>query len=115
MKLSAMFLLAGLVMASAAWSEETEFVYDDHGARDPFWPLVTAGGAFVSYETNFTVSEMNLEGVIEDGRGGLAIINGTVVEVGKNLGQYIVRKISPDGVILEKDGQTTELRLKKEE
>jgi hypothetical protein len=115
MKRSVMFLLFGLLIASAAWSEENKFVYNDHGARDPFWPLVTAGGALVNYETNFTVSEMTLEGVIEDGRGGLAIINGTVVEVGKPIGQYTVKMINPDRVILEKDGQTTELRLKKEE
>ena len=115
MKRSVMFILCGLVIASVAWAEEAEFVYNDHGARDPFWPLVTAGGALVNYDTNFTVSEMTLEGVIEDGRGGLAIINGTVVEVGKRIGQYIVQAINPDRVILEKDGQTIELRLKKEE
>jgi len=115
MKRTMMFLLLGLMFASAAGAEEREFVYNDHGARDPFWPLVTEGGALVNYDTNFTVSEMTLEGVIEDGRGGLAIINGTVVETGKHIGQYIVQKIRPDGVILEKDGKTIELRLKKEE
>jgi hypothetical protein len=115
MKRSVMFLVLGLVMASAAAAEEVEFVYNDHGARDPFWPQVTEGGALVNYETNFTVSEMTLEGVIEDGSGGLAIINGTVVEMGKHIGQYIVQKIYPDRVILEQDGKTIELRLKKEE
>ncbi|MBF0594209.1 MAG: hypothetical protein HQL22_04510 [Candidatus Omnitrophica bacterium] len=94
---------------------EPDFVYDDHGQRDPFWPLVTAGGAIVTYETNFAVTEMVLEGIVSDGDGGIAIINGTVVEQGKQYGMYTVEKIDPDKVILVKDGQTSELRIKKEE
>jgi hypothetical protein len=115
MKRSCFFLMFGLALTSVVLADEGEFIYNGRGLRDPFWPLVTAGGALVNYETNFSVSEMTLEGVIEDGSGGLAIINGTVVEVGKRIGEYIVQKIGPSGIILEKDGQTTELRLKKEE
>jgi hypothetical protein len=115
MKRSLFLLVFGLALTSVVLADEGEFIYNDHGSRDPFWPLVTAGGALVSYESNFSVDEMTLEGTIEDGSGGLAIINGTVVEVGKRIGEYTVQKISPNGVVLEKDGQTTEIRLKKEE
>jgi hypothetical protein len=115
MKRSFLFFMFGFALTSVVVADEGEFVYNGHGARDPFWPLVTAGGALVNYDTTFSVNEMTLEGVIEDGSGGLAIINGMVFEVGKSIGEYVIRKISPDGVILEKDGQTTELRLKKEE
>jgi hypothetical protein len=100
---------------SAVQAEEKVFLYDDRGARDPFWPLVTSAGALINYETSFTVSEMALEGIISDGRNGLAIINGAVVETGKSIGPYFVQKILSDRVILEKSGQTTELLLKKEE
>jgi hypothetical protein len=107
-----------LVFPIAVFSQgggDTEFVYDEHGQRDPFWPLVTAGGAVVTYDTSFAVSEMTLEGIVSDGQGGIAIINGTVVEQGKQFGEYTVEKIEQDKVILIKDGQTSELRLKKEE
>jgi hypothetical protein len=115
MKSSIMALLLSLMLSSVVLAAEEGFIYDDRGERDPFWPLVTAGNALVNYDTTFTVSEMVLEGVIEDGRGGMAIINGTVVEVGKTIGGYVVQKITPNRVVLEKDGQTTELSLKKEE
>ncbi len=91
------------------------FVYDDHAQRDPFWPLVTAGGAVVAYDTDFAVAEMVLEGVIVDENGGLAIINGTVLEQGKVFGGYVVQKVAADKVILVKDGRESVLRLKKEE
>ncbi len=96
-------------------ASEAEFVYDEHSQRDPFWPLVTAGGAIVTYETSFAVAEMVLEGIVSDGEGGIAIINGTVVEQGKLFGMYTVAKIEPDKVTLVKDGQVSELRIKKEE
>ncbi len=94
---------------------EEAFVYDNHAQRDPFRPLVTASGAVVTYDTSFAVAEMVLEGIVSDGDGGIAIINGTVVEQGKLFGQYIVEKIDPDKVILVRDGQPSELRIKKEE
>ena len=96
-------------------AHQEDFVYDDHAQRDPFWPLVTAGGAIVTYETNFAVAEMILEGVVSDGEGGIAIINGTVVEQGKMFGSYMVEKIDQDKVTLVKDGQVSELRIKREE
>ncbi|MEI6438115.1 MAG: hypothetical protein WCO69_05140 [Candidatus Omnitrophota bacterium] len=103
------------VAVSSAVTVEPEFVYDDHAQRDPFLPLVTAGGAVVTYDTSFAVAEMTLEGIVSDGQGGVAIINGTVIEQGKPFGLYMVQKIERDRVILVKDGQISELRLKKEE
>ncbi len=96
-------------------SVDEGFVYDEHAQRDPFWPLVTAGGAIVTYDTNFSVSEMTLEGIVSDGDGGIAIINGTVVEQGQRIGVYLVEAIEQDKVSLVKDGQVSILRLKKEE
>jgi len=98
---------------------EEVFVYDAHNQRDPFMPLVTAGGAIVMTETSYTLSEMVLEGVVtsgsNDGQGGMAIINGTVVEQGRKFGAYTVEKIEEDKVTLQKEGQISVLRLKKEE
>jgi hypothetical protein len=105
------------VVAPAMTAES--FVYDGHDQRDPFTPLVTAGGAIVMIETSYTVAEMVLEGVItsggSDGPGGIAIINGTVVEQGKMFGAYTVDKVEAGQVTLQKDGQVSVLRIKKEE
>jgi hypothetical protein len=91
------------------------FIYDAHGMKDPFLPLVTAGGAIITYDTDFAVSEMVLEGVISDGGGRIAIINGNIIEQGKMIGLYTVQNIEQDRVILLKDGETSVLQLKKEE
>jgi hypothetical protein len=107
--LSASFLICGIAAA------EDGFVYNDHNLRDPFWPLVSQGGAIVNYDTNFVVSEMTLEGVVSDGAGGVAIINGNIVEQGKKIGLYTVQEIRKDRVILMKDGKTSVLQIKKEE
>ena len=103
------------VFCSLAFAEQHSFIYDPHGVRDPFLPLVTPGGAIITYETEFVVSEMVLEGVISDGDGRVAIINGNIVEQGKMIGLYTVQEIRDDRVILLKDGETSVLQLKKEE
>jgi hypothetical protein len=111
------WILALIVMGAcaAAFADESIFIYDPHGARDPFLSLVTAGGAMITYETEFVVSEMALEGIISDGGGRIAIINGNIVESGGKIGLYTVQGIEEDRVILLKDGETSTLQLKKEE
>ncbi len=109
-------LLTGLYFYATAAQESKEkviFVYDDHGKRDPLWALVTAGGAIMNYETEFLITDLALEGVVVDsGDGDLAIINGRVVKANDSIGQFIVLQIEPDKVILLKDQQKFELRLK---
>lgn len=115
-------LLLLVMMATAisvpmrsATAQIQDSVYDAHGQRDPFLPLVSSGGALINYEANVSASEMVLEGVIGDGSGTIAIINGNVVEVGGHIGAYTVLKIETDRVVLDKDGQESVIQLKKEE
>ena len=103
------------VVPVAAFAEGAAFIYDPHGARDPFLPLVTPSGAIITYETEFVVAEMALEGIVFDGAGRMAIINGNIVEAGKMIGLYTVQSIEKDRVILLKDGETSVLQLKKED
>jgi Tfp pilus assembly protein PilP len=112
--ISYIIFLAFLLSCDILVADEA-FVYKDHGLRDPFWPLVSQGGAIVNYDTNFMVSEMTLEGIVSDGEGGVAIINGNIVEQGKKIGLYTVQEIRKDRVILLKDGATSILQIKKEE
>ncbi len=107
--------ILGLFFSAAAVSAEEKFTYNDHGQRDPFWPLLSSGGAIVNYDSNFSVSELVLEGIIADGKSRLAIINGSIVEEGKRLGNYTVQQVLPDSVILTVGSETTVLHLKKEE
>ena len=109
-------LLALAVRASVALADEpATLVYDPHGARDPFLPLVTSAGTIITYDTNLAVTEMTLEGIVEGGGARVAIINADLVEVGQMIGLYRVDQIEADGVVLLKDGQTSVLQLKREE
>ena len=117
------FVMAGVVMGGfhapgdvSAQETKTAFVYEDHGKRDPFWPLVSSAGNIVNYETDFQVTDLKLEGIISAGEGqNLAIINGRIVQTNDLLGLFTVIGIGNDSVTLGKDQQTFELRLKKEE
>lgn len=108
-------ILTGLAAASPAFAQGTSFIYDSHGVRDPFLPLVTPGGAIITYDTEFVVSEMSLEGIVSDSTGRVAIINGNIVGKGQMIGLYTIQDIKEDRVILLKDGETSVLQLKKEE
>jgi len=41
-------------------------LYDDHGRRDPLWPLVTSSGAVMNYESEVFVCDLVLEGIIAE-------------------------------------------------
>ena len=100
-----------------SYAEEENFIYNDHGKRDPLWPLVSSSGSTLTYDTDFLITELNLEGIMVAAAGGrnLAIINGRVLSENESVGQFIIKSISSDTVILQKDTETFELKLKKEE
>lgn len=87
--------------------------YDDHGVRDPFWPLVSSSGTIINYGQDVSVADMILEGIVSNGRAYTAIINGSVVEVGDSVGQYSIQSIESNKVILSKENEVFELDLKK--
>jgi hypothetical protein len=87
-----------------------------NGKRDPIWPLITASGAIVNYDSDFVISDLTLEGVMYgENNTSLAIINGKIVKVNEKMGKYIVSSIEQDKVILTKSDKVFELKLKKEE
>lgn len=110
------FLIAIVALPTAfLLAQGTTFTYNDHGRRDPFWPLISPSGAILIYDANVTFSDMILEGIIYDPQGEkLAIINTKVVKAEDNVGGFFVVKIEPNYVVLSKDGQEFTLRSKKE-
>jgi hypothetical protein len=92
------------------------FIYDSKAKRDPFIPLVTSDGRLLKLEQEEGVKGLLLEGIIYDKFGlSCAIVNGEVVKIGDWAGDYQVLKIEKNKIIFIKDGQMTELELKKEE
>ena len=47
--------------------------YDDHGMRDPFWPLVSSSGTIINYGQDVSVSDMILEGIVSNGQGAYTV------------------------------------------
>ena len=100
---------------SFAWAAESkQFVYNENGKRDPFWPLVSASGTITTYESDMTAADMVLEGVVVDAHGdNLAIVNGKIVKKGEQVASYQVDSISNDHVDLSNSQEHLTIRLKK--
>ena len=99
---------------SLVGAEETPFVYDDHGKRDPFAPVVNTSGAITVYDSNLSVVDLSLEGIVADAQGNnVAIINGKIVKPGDSIGPYVVDSIAVDMVGLTKDQDHFTLKLKR--
>ena len=102
------FLSANLLYA------QDNFVYDDHGKRDPFVPLVSSAGMVVTYDEDLTVNDLVLEGIMADASGNnLAIVNGKVVKLHDQIGPYVVDSIAVDHVEFLKGTERFSLKLKK--
>jgi len=98
-------------------TEQGHFVYDDHGKRDPFLPLVDGNGFIITYEDNLLLTDLVLEGIVlgGDDNTNLAIINGKVLKKGDKIGPFVVLHISAKSVLLGKGKQKFDLKLKKGE
>ena len=105
-KWSLLFLSAfGMIFLSPSVYVADDSVYDAHGRRDPFVPLVTASthisSGLVSVESP---EELNVEGIVYDPHGSIVVINGTVLKEGEELGAVKVLKIKPDGALFTVNG-----------
>ena len=112
-------LFPGLSVGSLSFaqSDQGEYKYVSEDKRNPFIPLVTSDGKLLKLDVESENRKgLILEGIIYDKAGiSYAIINSKVVKVGDQLGDEQVLKIEHNKVILIKNGQTSEIELKKGE
>lgn len=113
------FILLFLLLPSAILlAEEGKFVYNSHDKRDPFYPMVSEQGKFLASveKTESLNSELALEGIVWDERGGsVAIIGGVVVQQGERVGMYQVKTIQKASVLLQSEEGELILRMPAEE
>ena len=113
------YFLAFLIMAFAglnASAQDTPFEYNDHGKRDPLWPLVSSEGTILNFETEFLITDLALEGIMAGANGeNFAIVNGLVLKKGDSIGQFTVERIGDDLIVLKQGRKKFELKLTKEE
>ena len=114
-RFSCLLIICILICVPDVFAQE-EIIYEDKGKRDPFIALVTPDGQLINLEPAKPGSNIVLEGIIYDEYGrSYAIINDEIVSVGDNVLDYAVFKIDEDKVILLKDNQPVEYKLKKGE
>jgi len=116
------FLLAAVTFCISIFifwfyiNAEEQFIYDSKGKRNPFIPLVTPDGRLLKLEQAEGVKGLNVEGIIYDKNGlSYALVNGEVVKIGDQVGDYQILKIEKEKVIFIKEGQAIEVELKREE
>lgn len=109
------FFTSLLFFSSIIFAEE-EFIYNSKGRRNPFIPLVTSDGRLLQLDKKETSGELSIEGIIYDKSArSFAIVNGSVVGIGDKVAGYQVLKIENNKVTFIKDGEITEVKIKKEE
>ena len=107
-----LFAVSIVFMAVSLFAEEA-FKYDAKGNRDPFVPLVSKEGAYVSDAYGISgIKDVRLEGIVwDEAKVSVAIINGEIVEEGQEIGSVKVLKIERDGVIFDVDGEVVKVEL----
>ena len=93
-------IFSGLTQASE------EATYEAAGKRDPFLPLVSMSsseaGGLLGVES---LEDIVVEGVVYDpSAGSIAILNGSVLRDGEEIGSVTVLKVRPDGVEVSVSG-----------
>ena len=114
---------AALSLAGAGRSEAAEdpakagegmpFRYDSGGRRDPFAPLVRDGRLVAATPgTRVATSTPVLYGILWDAGGdSIALINDAEVRVGDAVGDYRVKAIRQDAVVLDNEGEPLVLQI----
>ena len=75
-------------------------MYEAHGKRDPFVPLVTltmksSASGLLGVEN---IDDLSVEGVVYDpGHGSIVIANGVILKEGEEFGSVKVLEVKPDG------------------
>lgn len=114
------FIFLYLAMAQLGWNPclfgEEPFVYKSQGRRDPMIPLITPQGLIRDIKSLDPHEGLSLEGIIYDAQSkSLAIINGQIVKAGDAIGEVKILDIRQDRVIILKDNEAQEIKLKEEE
>ena len=90
----------GMLFLSGTSFSAEKSLYNDHGRRDPFVPLVTT--TMKTSSSNIlgidNIDDLVIEGLIYDPKHGSAVImNGAVLKEGEELGNVKVTKIMENG------------------
>lgn len=96
--------------------KEAGFTYTVNNPREPFMPLVSPDGTLVNFEPQSDILDIQLEGIIFDPSGkSFAVINGNVLAENDSVGNFILKEIKKDRIILQNGENTHIIELIKED
>lgn len=113
-----LLLIFLLSLPGLCWSEGEEvFIYDAHGQRDPFVPLIgVASGGSASAGEILSIEDVVFQGSALDAKGNrIVVINGELFREGDSAGAMVVLKIGSDIVTVTVQGRDYDLTLYQEE
>jgi len=95
-------------------ADETEFIYDSRGERDPFMPLITKDGkAITTYGRISSISDVVVEGILYDAQGeSVVVINDVVLKEGDSISGITVKSIEKNSVVLSFKDKEHTLKIK---
>jgi len=94
--------------------EESIFVYNSAGKRDPFVPLVTKDGKLlVTYGTINSIKDLILEGILFDENGeSVVILNDLLLKENDDISGMTIKSIEKDRVTIIYEQKEHVLKLK---
>lgn len=85
-------------------ANESLFVYDSKGKRDPFISLIGKNVKLTDVELLESIEQVRVEGVIVDpDKGSSAIVNGQIIRVGEFLGGFKLEKVTNYYIVMKRD------------
>lgn len=100
--------------AIVSFSFAEDFQYDSKNKRDPFIPLVGSGADQRKKLAAdiISIEDVSLDGIVYDEkRGSMAVINGTLLKEGSQVGLITVEKIEPKKVAVIIEGKKYDVVL----
>ncbi len=99
-----------------AISRAEEALYDAHGRRDPFAPLVTMQNREAAGLSGVeSVDDLKIEGVVMDPGGSVVVVNGLVMKEGDEIGSIKLVEVKSNGARFVVNGTETFVTLYNED
>lgn len=96
-----LFLMLICFQANVYSAENVSYV--SGGRRDPMVPIIDENGRLLQAADSAAV---HVEGIIYDSKNGsIVVMNGESYKVGDSVGNYLLKAIHTDRIILERDGE----------
>ena len=89
------------------------FDYNAKDKRDPFVPLASKDGYYLSDSHAVKdIKDIRLEGIVWDNKkGSIAIINSEIITIGQSIGDFKLLDIEENSVVFDLDGESIRIEL----